>query len=222
MNFLKYDNVIFDCDGVILNSNDIKTNVFRKISSPFGRCISSNFVKYHIENQGVSRYVKIKHLVSTLDEKKELKTPLEEGLIKLFSDEVKGSLLGAEVAPDLLKLRVRATGQNWFVVSGGDQDELRYVFSKKGIGDYFNKGIYGSPRTKYDLIDYLKERGLLKGKTIFIGDSELDYKVSKKFKFDFIFLYQWTDFKDWKKFFKKIPVSVFKSISELCSKMNSI
>jgi|SaaInlStandDraft_3_1057020.scaffolds.fasta_scaffold14127_3 phosphoglycolate phosphatase-like HAD superfamily hydrolase len=222
MNILKYDNIIFDCDGVILNSNDIKTNVFRKISLPFGQYVSNDFVKYHIENQGASRYLKIKHLTSIVDEKDELKNSLEERLIKLFSDEVRDSLLSAEITSDLSELRSRTIGQNWFVVSGGDQDELRYVFSKKGISDYFNKGIYGSPRTKYELIDYLKEINLLKGSTVFIGDSKLDYKVAKNFNFDFIFLYQWTDFEDWRRYFKKIPISVFKSISELCSKTHSI
>ena len=29
-NFIKYDFFIFDCDGVILNSNSIKTEAFRK------------------------------------------------------------------------------------------------------------------------------------------------------------------------------------------------
>ena len=28
--FSKYKSIIFDCDGVILNSNEIKTNAFKK------------------------------------------------------------------------------------------------------------------------------------------------------------------------------------------------
>ena len=31
----KYKSIIFDCDGVILNSNEIKTESFRKVLSNF-------------------------------------------------------------------------------------------------------------------------------------------------------------------------------------------
>ena len=38
INLRKYNSLIFDCDGVILNSNNLKTKAFIKILSKFDKC----------------------------------------------------------------------------------------------------------------------------------------------------------------------------------------
>ncbi len=35
---------------------------------------------------------------------------------------------------------------------------------------------------------------------VYLGDSKYDYEASKKVMIDFIFIYEWTEFKNWKKF----------------------
>ena len=35
---------------------------------------------------------------------------------------------------------------------------------------------------------------------VYLGDSKYDYEASKKASIDFIFIYEWTEFKNWKKF----------------------
>ena len=60
-------NIIFDFDGVILDSNNVKTIAFKNISKRFGVSKSIALVKYHIKNGGVSRFIKIKWFVE-LDE----------------------------------------------------------------------------------------------------------------------------------------------------------
>ena len=47
---------IFDCDGVVLNSNAIKTNAFYKLSKPFGDAsakILLIFIKIMVEFQDI-------------------------------------------------------------------------------------------------------------------------------------------------------------------------
>ena len=46
----------FDCDGVILNSNKVKTNAFYKIALEYGDESAKKLVNYHIKNGGISRY----------------------------------------------------------------------------------------------------------------------------------------------------------------------
>ena len=64
---MKYKiNIIFDFDGVILNSNQIKTKAFKTISAKFGFAQSEELIKYHIKNGGISRYEKIKWFVENI------------------------------------------------------------------------------------------------------------------------------------------------------------
>ena len=124
-----------------------------------------------------------------------------------FAESVFKDLVKCEVTPDLEKLRNKTINQKWFIVSGGDQNELREVFSKKGLDHFFDGGIYGSPQSKYEiLIKLLKEKKITKN-GIFFGDSILDYDVSKKFKYDFTFISEWTDLLDWENYCRKNKIT---------------
>ena len=84
------------------------------------------------------------------------------------------------------------------IASGGDQEELRFLFKEKSITSYFDGGIYGSPSSKHQIIEKkLKNKHFLPA--LFLGDSLYDIQTAQKFHLDFIFVYGWTDLKDWKK-----------------------
>ena len=53
--------IIFDFDGIILESVDAKTNGFRLLFSKYGNQISDKVVEYHLLNTGISRYEKFKY-----------------------------------------------------------------------------------------------------------------------------------------------------------------
>jgi phosphoglycolate phosphatase-like HAD superfamily hydrolase len=50
---------------------------------------------------------------------------------------------------------------------------------------------------------------------IFFGDSKYDIEVAKKFNLDFVFVYEWTDFKLWKDEIDKGKIQFVKKISDL-------
>ena len=52
--------IIFDYDGVISESVNVKTQAFAKIYECFGSDVVEQVVKHHLANGGVSRYNKIK------------------------------------------------------------------------------------------------------------------------------------------------------------------
>ena len=62
----KYSTIIFDCDGVILNSNDIKTNAFYEIAKVYGHLPALELKNYHKINGGVSRYEKFNYLFTNI------------------------------------------------------------------------------------------------------------------------------------------------------------
>ena len=58
--------IIFDFDGVIADSVNIKTVAFAEIYEPFGNHISELVVSHHLINGGMSRYEKFKYLMFTV------------------------------------------------------------------------------------------------------------------------------------------------------------
>ena len=54
-------NIIFDYDGTIADSVNIKTEAFAELYRNYGKDIESKVVKYHLNNGGVSRFEKFKY-----------------------------------------------------------------------------------------------------------------------------------------------------------------
>ena len=54
--------IVFDCDGVILDSVPVKTRAFARIAAPYGQEAQDRFVMYHSLHGGVSRYRKFEWL----------------------------------------------------------------------------------------------------------------------------------------------------------------
>ena len=50
--------LVFDCDGVLLDSVPIKTRAYARIAEPFGPEARDRMVLYHTRHGGVSRYKK--------------------------------------------------------------------------------------------------------------------------------------------------------------------
>ena len=213
-----YNSLIFDCDGVILDSNNIKTEAFETVFKPFGSDIAKKMVQYHIDYGGISRYEKIDYFLENFIEIKDeffLKN-LKYDLLKNFGEIVKNQLLKSEVCLNLELLKLKTKNSKWFIVSGGDEKELKNTFKLKKISPLFNGGIFGSPLNKYEIIENKIKNKNIKEPVIYFGDSKLDYEVADFFNFDFVFVYQWTEFDNWKSFFKnKTNVQIVNSPAEI-------
>lgn len=208
-----YDTIIFDCDGVVLNSNHIKTDAFYKTVLPYGENAAEEFVNYHILNGGVSRYEKFKYFLREVAPEQE--GPGFDELIETYASYVVEGLMTCKVAEGIGELRERTSGANWLIASGGDQLELRSVFQRRNLSSLFNKGIYGSPEKK----EVILKRELNDVKTpesvLFIGDSKYDWSVSQTVNIDFLFLSQWSEVEDWRAWVKKNNIKHLASLSLL-------
>lgn len=211
---LSYNCFVFDCDGVILNSNKIKTNAFFDTALPYGKEPAQQLKEYHIKNGGISRFIKFEYFFSKI-----LKIDFNKNNIDLISkdygDKVFNELIKCEVSHNLSKLRDLFPEVDWVVASGSFQEELREVFHLKSIAKYFNKGIYGSPCSKEEiLLRELKEKNItLPG--LFIGDSVYDFMAAKMVGFDFVFMYKWTELDDWKSFCDQEKIKTVRDFDEL-------
>lgn len=213
MNLEKYNTIIFDCDGVILDSNIIKSNAFYTVAKQFGTKIADQFHLYHVNNGGLSRYIKFKFLIENLLNEEFSKT-LHEKLLSEYENLILKQLIESELTDGIDLFLTKHKNVKKIVVSGGDEKELNYVFQKKALTNYFLK-IKGSPKSKYENIEDLKSERLLIEPILFIGDSKLDYEVAIHYNFDFLFLYGYSEFSDWKEFFTGKDITLIQSFNEV-------
>ena len=188
--------MVFDCDGVVLDSNRIKTEAFRTAALPFGPESADRLRAYHLENGGVSRYLKFRHFLESIVEG-EAPAGSYERLLDRYAAEVGRELSTASVAPGLQRIRDETRSATWILASGGDQTELRGVFEERGLSRFFDGGIYGSPTPKDEILASCRDRGLLDRPALFLGDSRYDFEVASDFGLDFLFVEAWSEFQEW-------------------------
>lgn len=216
-----YKTLVFDCDGVILNSNRIKTDAFRSATLPYGYMASEALVAYHVAHGGVSRYAKfeyfIKHIIpeyqltqESIDDKPDL-----DALLSNFATIIKTELLKCDVAEGLTALRQITANSCWLIASGSDQMELREIFLARNLDLLFDGGIFGSPESKHDIVKREFDSGRIIQPALFLGDSKLDHEVAVTFGFDFLFVSQWSEFSGWQEYCKCRDIPIIRSLSEL-------
>ena len=215
-NLEKYKTFIFDCDGVILNSNFIKAECFYLSVLEFGKNVAISFKEYHFKAGGVSRTIKYDYLIKIILPKFNIKVidkkQLKIKLIAKYESLLNSLILSAEVSPHLKKIKSQYVNSNWIMVSGAEENELRNILKFKGIDFLFEKGIFGSPRNKYSILkEKIKEKKII-FPAIFFGDSKLDFYSALKFNIDFIFLYEWTDLSDWEIFCNENEIKYSKNL----------
>jgi len=205
-----YKTWIFDCDGVILDSNHVKSEAFYEISLPFGEDHARQLREYNQKHGGVSRDDKIKYFV--LERLKEDKRLVPE-LLKQFGDICAEKLMNCCETPGLRELLLDLPGDTLkYVASGGLQEEVRFILDYKSL---FFDGVFGSPATKYNIIDRLKSEWV--EPVVFIGDSALDYKAAVYAECDFVFMSQFSEFEGWKEFFKDKECKIIENLLDLIS-----
>ena len=211
-----YTTLVFDCDGVILDSNKVKTKAFYQATLPYGEAAAQAMVDYHVANGGVSRYKKFAYfLEQILPNYSQQQGSDLEALLQAYAEYVREGLLSCQVAPGLENLRQKKPKARWLIVSGGDQAELRDVFARRGIAEWFDGGIFGSPDTKDEILARELGSGNIQKPSLFLGDSKYDFQAATAAGLDFVFLSGWTEVKDWAEWSEFHDLKVFSSIDEL-------
>ncbi|MBT3144314.1 HAD family hydrolase [Neptunomonas phycophila] len=203
MNLAEYETLVFDCDGVILNSNKVKVNAFYQAALPYGEKAANALVDYHVERGGISRYKKFEWFLQ--EKVKGQAGPNLEELLEAYASIVREGLLTCEIAEGLEELREKTKSASWLIVSGGDQNELRDIFFQRELTRFFDGGIFGSPDTKDFILEREISSGNIKSQSLFLGDSKYDLDSAKKMRLDFMFVSDWSEWENsdsFQKFFK--------------------
>lgn len=172
----KTEALIFDFDGVLVESVDVKTRAFAALYAEYGPWVVEQVVSYHLAHGGVSRHEKFRHVHRTF-----LGLPLtgseEAELAERFAALVEDAVVKAPwVAGAIEVLERNAAVLAMFVASGTPEEELRRIVSRRRISHYF-LSVHGAPTRKAEIIEsILRSHGYARDRVLVVGDSVTDYE----------------------------------------------
>lgn len=174
-------NILWDFDGVILNSMKIKGDGFLELFGDYDEKYLKEIEKYHYENGGVSRFEKIKYFYSDI-----INQDISEDDIMMlanqFAEIIENKLYDKSnvIKESIDFIKNHYQNYNFHIVSGAEHYELNKLCRFFEINNYFIT-IEGSPTKKSLLIkNILKQYSYNKEETILIGDAMTDYNASIK------------------------------------------
>jgi phosphoglycolate phosphatase-like HAD superfamily hydrolase len=172
-------NILFDFDGVILDSMKIKANGFAKLFEEYSDDKVAQIVDFHYKNGGVSRFDKIKYFYNSILNK-EIDNKLVEEFANKFAYIIKDEIENSSnlIEDSVTFIKNNYTKYNLYIVSGAEHNELNKLCKIFELDKYFIS-INGSPTKKAQLVkSILFENSYKSSETILIGDSINDYEAS--------------------------------------------
>lgn len=172
--------LVFDCDGVLLDSVPVKTRAFARLAEPYGQEAVDRLVMYHARHGGVSRFRKFAWFYEEILGR-EITPEESEAWGRKFAD-----LALEEVRKCPLIPGVEAVLQTWagrlpmYVCSGAPKAELDLVLAERKLAPYF-KDIVGSPPAKSELLKNIvkKEPGFASSEFLMVGDASTDRNAAE-------------------------------------------
>src|SRR3990172_842862 len=183
---MKYRYIIFDFDGVLVETNDIRFDGFHSLFKSHNKDLVNDLIQYARLNGGKSRYDKIKYFFENILNETISKDKIYE-LALQYSQLVKQRVIDALPVRGSTEFLSQYQSEFCFaIVSGSDQDELRDVCKARGI-DHFFIEILGSPLSKsLNISQLLSKKRWKKELCVYLGDSLDDLETAKMNGIDFI------------------------------------
>lgn len=183
---MKLKAIIFDFDGVILDSVDVKLSAFTKVFDDCDKLLLEKIDTYNRTCGAISRYNKIRYCYENI-----LKLPLSNNeLDELASKYGKLTINGVIESPfinGIVKFLQKYHDKlDLYIVSATPQEDLDEIVNRRNIRDDF-KGIYGTRYSKVDMITAIVKNGNYSyDEIVYVGDSISDLIDSKKAGIRFI------------------------------------
>ena len=171
--------VVFDCDGVILDSVAVKTRAFGQIVEESGPDAVARMTEYHLAHGGVSRTRKFEWFYDEVLRCKITDDELQ-ALNRKFRQLVFEGVMRSPMVPGIMKTLESLNGRlPMYVASGTPNDELFQVLEARDLTRFF-KGMYGTPPEKSELLrGIIEQEGIAANDTLMVGDSSTDLDAAQ-------------------------------------------
>lgn len=212
MKINEIDVVYFDLDGVIINSNSIKSKAFEIAVCSYGEVEREKFKIYCKKSGGISRYERFTFFVEKILNLSN-SPELVQQLIREYESILSSNFDDVEVDFGLIEIRKILPKAKFYIVTGSKTREAISLMRKLDLINLFDGGIYGSPTCKIDILHELRK--VNPSNSIYIGDSAYDYHSAVQNNIHFIFKSDWTEMDNWKSFVQEENILGFKSLTHI-------
>lgn len=178
---------IFDFDGVIADSNDIKTKAFSDLYKSYGSEVVHKVALHHKTHGGLSRYEKFKYYHRSF-----LGKDIDQKQVNQMSEEFSALVLKKVIAaPEIFSAEafLKKSCKNkkkCFVNSATPETEIKEIIKYRNLEKYFSQ-VFGSPSSKSDnILKILQYSEFNNKEALFFGDSESDLNAANKNRVSFI------------------------------------
>lgn len=176
----QFDALIFDFDGVLVESTDIKTRAFGALYEGYGRKVIDQVISYHKKNAGISRFKKFQYF--------------QEKILGIHYEEVDGNHLSSRFSkivvdavvesPYVVGAKKFLENHNnvipMFVASGTPENELHEIIERRNMLKYF-VSVFGTPSTKGEIIKkLLQEYSFAPMRVLMVGDALADLEGARE------------------------------------------
>ena len=183
---MNYKAIIFDFDGVILDSVNIKTLAFEAIYLPHGREIAEKVKAHHLLNGGISRFKKFRYYHQNF-----LGIELTDAQVDRMAEEFSELVFQKVSEAAFIKgaasfLEAHHDSRKCFIATGTPQNEIEQIVAIRNLGNYF-VSVHGSPTSKEDIIEeIMTTHELSMNDVIFVGDAMTDYHAAEAKNLTFV------------------------------------
>jgi phosphoglycolate phosphatase len=183
---MKYESIIYDFDGVILDTVKTKIDAFLNVYRTEDQSKINEVRAYAEANGGMSRYEKFKYFESVIFKRSPSVTRLDQ-LCSQYGASVEIGVASARFIEGALNAITTLQGRvTQHVVSAAPEDELDGTLINRGIKGCF-KSIAGAPKSKLsEFRRILREDGIEPQRILAIGDSLAEYNAALELGIPFL------------------------------------
>ena len=180
--------IIFDFDGVIADSVQVKTDAFASLYEQYGDNIVTKVIEHHEANGGMSRFEKIKLYHGFYLNKAITNEEIEE-LASQFSKLVVQKVIDSPYVPGVFQYIQKCYKKyNLFISTGTPTNEIKQILNARDIAEYFIE-IHGSPEKKsVHITQIISKYNYHPEELIFYGDANTDINAAKQAGVPFVLI----------------------------------
>ena len=178
--------VFLDVDGVLIDSVDVKGDVFVEVFADFPNS-AEPVLAFHRAHGGLTREIKIRRILELLGDESPSESEVSDRARHFATLVVERVVQAPEIPGTHTFLQEWSNRCPFYAVSATPDEELQRIMVARGLMPYFRK-VRGWPPEKSELISQeIASGGLDPSKCILVGDSHEDYQAAKRASVPFIF-----------------------------------
>ena len=177
--------LVFDMDGVLLDSNHLRDEAFVHIFATIGCEDREQVLAIHRNNRGLYRQDKISLITEQIFGSPPSFEVLDR-LLQLFSQYVRERILSCPLFPGVMEFLEAQVRRDLFVVSAAQHEEVRWVAESLDLSRFF-RGIYGGPTKKTDWLRKIMLANAYNSLEVtFVGEQVSDYQAAREVEVNFV------------------------------------